>query len=78
MESAADEIFRVVPQGYLPAGRRVVAVCGDHSIAYLIEEDTPLTDVVAELNRLATHVVRHGLWIPQPEQRTPPRLRHAS
>lgn len=75
---AADDIYQLVPRGTLPHGEGVMMISGEETVAFLIEEDTPLTDVVAKLNKLGTHIVRHGLWIPQPEQHTPPRLRHAS
>lgn len=78
MHHAADEIFRIVPRGTLPPGRPVVVVEGDHALCYLITEGTPLPEAVAEMNQLATHLIRHGLWRPQPEETTPPRLRHVS
>lgn len=78
MESAPDKIFQEVPRGTLPAGHKVVAINGHETIVYLIEAGTPLPEVLESLNRIATHIVRHGLWIPQPEQHTPPRLRQAS
>ena len=77
MQSAADDIFRLVPEGSLPAGHAVVLVESSGAVRYLIDESAPMTTVIAELNGIATPVVRHGLWIPQPEGTPPPRLRDA-
>lgn len=76
MQSAADEIFRLVPEGSLPPGHAVVLVESGGDVRYLIDESAPMTTVVAELNGLATHLVRHGLWVPQAESASPRRLRH--
>jgi hypothetical protein len=75
--SDTDGIFRLVPEHAMAPDQPVVLIDDNGRPTYLIRENTPLPVVVAELDRLATHVVRHGLWIPQPESATPPRLQHA-
>lgn len=75
--AAADEIFRVVPAHEMPSGPPVVILEIDGQPRYLICEGTPLPVVVAECNRLSTHLIRHGLWRPQQDGTQPPRMRHA-
>ncbi|NUP52319.1 MAG: hypothetical protein HOW97_34110 [Catenulispora sp.] len=75
---AVEDIFRIVAEGILPPGQPVVLIEGDDLHRYLITEGTPLPVVIDELNRLVTHLRRHGLWEPHRDDSTPPRLRHAS
>jgi hypothetical protein len=77
MEPAVDDIFRTVPQDALPEANPVAFIETPAGPRVLIREDTPLPAVIAALNPIALHLVRHGLWRPQPEDTTPPRLRHA-
>jgi hypothetical protein len=78
MEPTADNIFRTVPQDALPEGDPVAYVETPSGPRILIREGTPLPEVIAHLNPIATHIVRHGLWRPQPETATRPQLRHVS
>jgi hypothetical protein len=48
---------------------------------WLIRDDTPLAVAVAEIDRIASHLVRHGLWQPVADDNAKPpapRLRHVS
>jgi hypothetical protein len=45
---------------------------------WLIREGTNLDEAVAELDRIASHLVRHGIWRLQRDDTAPPRLRHVS
>lgn len=78
MDSTADEIFRIVPGASMPPGQDVVIVEIDGQPRWLIRDGVSLPDLVSELNQLSTHLVRHGLWVPQRGDTEPPRMRFAS
>jgi hypothetical protein len=78
MDSTADPIFQIVPEADMPPGHTVLHLDVDGQPRWLIREGTPLPEIVAELNQLATHIVRHGLWRPQRDDKQPPHMRHAS
>lgn len=59
---AVDTIFQVVPGNALPPGPPVVIIEIDGAPRWLIREGAPMPDVIDEMNRLGTHLVRHGLW----------------
>lgn len=78
-DSTADEIFRIVPEKDLPGDQAVVILEIDGQHRWLIREGALMNDIVAEMNHLATHLIRHGLWVPQRgNEQAPPRIRHAS
>lgn len=77
--ATTDGIFRTVPgSAFPPSGPPVAYVEIDGQPRWLIREGTPLEDAVAAMDRIATHLVRHGLWAAQPDgDRKPPPLRRA-
>lgn len=78
---ATDGVFRTVPASVFPsAAPPVVYVETEGHPHWLIREGADLEDVVAELDRIGTHLVRHGLWTSQDDDdhKPPPSLRHAS
>lgn len=78
-EPETDGIFRLAPAAaFSPAGQSVVLVEVDGEPRFLVKEDAPLSDVVADLDLLATHLVRHGIWRRQDDGPAPPPLRNAS
>lgn len=80
-DEAADRIVRTIPADRFPAdGPPVIFVDVDGQPLWLIREGADLADVVAELDIISTHLVRHGLWAPQRDDEKPPspRLSHAS
>jgi hypothetical protein len=75
---SADEIYRIVPDADMPPGQNVVLIEIDEQPRWLIRDGVPLPDLIAELNVVTTHLVRHGLWVPQRDDTLPPRMRFAS
>lgn len=73
-----QEHFRAVPKDALPPGRTAAIVEIDGHLNWLIREDEASPALLADLNVLAEHIVRHGLWTPQRGSTQPPRMRHAS
>jgi hypothetical protein len=76
-----DGVFRTAPaSAFPPSAPPVIYVEADGRPRWVIREDADLADVVAELDRIGTHLVRHGLWAPQDggDRKPPPSLRHAS
>lgn len=58
-----DGIFCTVPADAFPPGADPVAYVEiDGRPRVIICEDAPLPDVVASLDRIGTHLVRHGIW----------------
>lgn len=80
MGTDVDDIYRLAPHEAMPAGKKVVCIEGDGKICYIIDETAPLVSVLAELNGIAGHLVRHGIWIQRPGGDVPPpsRMRHVS
>ena len=82
MAATTDRVFQTVPAALFPADAPPVVLLEiDGHPRWLVREGTPLDVVIADLDRIGTHLVRHGIWQPQPddEQKPPPsRLRHAS
>jgi len=86
MESTAttmDGIFRTVPAAAFPptVTEPVAYIEVDGQPQWIIREGADLCDVVAELDRIASHLVRHGIWrlAGDSDQKPPsPRLRHVS
>lgn len=80
--TATDGIFRTIPAAaFPPSAPPVVLVQIDGNPRWLIRDDTPLDIAVAEIDRIASHLVRHGLWAPVPDTDTKPpapHLRHVS
>lgn len=79
--TATDRIFRTVPESVIPAsGPPVIYVEIDGQPRWLIREGTSLEDALAEMDRIGTHLVRHGLWAAQDggDHTPPPALRRAS
>jgi hypothetical protein len=63
--TATDGIFRTAPAAaFPPSAPCVILVDVDGQPRWIIREDAPMADVVAELDRIATHLIRHGLWKP--------------
>lgn len=79
---ATDGIFRTVPAAaFPPSASPVVYADIDGHPRWLVRDDTPLDVAVAEIDRIASHLVRHGLWMPAPDadaKPPAPRLRHVS
>lgn len=78
MDSTADRIYQIVAEDDMPPGHTVLHLDINGQPRWLIREGTPLPELVAELNRLSTHLVRHGLWTQQRDDQQSPRMRHAS
>ena len=80
--TTTDGIFRIVPADAFPPGSApVIYVETDARPRLLIREGADLPDVVAELDILATHLVRHGIWqLTEDGDAKPPsrHLRHVS
>lgn len=79
---SADDVFRSVPKDALP-DLPVVLLEVDGQPRWLIREGEASPELIEELNRLTTHLIRHGLWNPQPQPKRErrgrvPRMRHAS
>lgn len=65
MESTTttDGIFRIVPAETFPPGAKPVAYLEiDGRPRWVVREGADLPEVVAELDTIATHLVRHGIW----------------
>jgi hypothetical protein len=77
--TVADEIFRIVPADDMPPGHDVIHIdrVGQSPI-WLIRHNAPLPVVIAEINRITTHLIQHGIWREQRDDVAPPRLRHVS
>lgn len=74
---SADDVVRSVPKDALP-DLPVVLLEVDGKPRWLIREGEASPELIAELNRLATHIVRHGLWVKQRERgNRVPQMRHA-
>lgn len=75
-----DQIFQLAPADTMPPGPDVILMEIDGQPRWLVREGADLPAVVEELNRIGTHVVRHGLWVAQDcgVQKPPPPLRHVS
>jgi hypothetical protein len=69
-----------MPAEAFPPGPPVVYFEAAGCPRWVIREDAPLSDVVAAMDRIATHLVRHGIWTMRDDGDTkpPPSLRHAS
>lgn len=79
MDPKADRIFMKVPAADMPPGRRVVFVELGDEPRWLIREGEASDELIAELNQITTHLVRHGLWEKHREQgKQPPHMRRAS
>jgi hypothetical protein len=70
---ATDGIFRTVPTAaFPPSAPPVVYADIDGRPRWLVREGTPLDVAVAEFDRIATHLVRHGIWQPADDDTKPP------
>jgi hypothetical protein len=79
MDPTADSIFITVPAADMPPGRPAVYLEVGDQPRWLIREGEASPELVAELNQLATHLIRHGLWEKHRERgQQPPRMRRAS
>jgi hypothetical protein len=79
MDPTADNIFTVVAAADMPPGHAAVYLDVGDQPRWLIREGEASPELVAELNQLATHLIRHGLWEKHRERgQQPPRMRHAS
>jgi hypothetical protein len=77
--TATDGVFRIVPAAMFPTTAEPVAyVEVDGRPQWLIREGTNLDEAVDALDRIASHLVRHGIWRLQRDDTAPPRLRHVS
>lgn len=83
MDSAddVDDVFRSVPKDALP-DLPVVLLEVDGELRWLVREGEASPELIEELNRLATHLIRHGLWIPNQQRESEqggrvPQMRHA-
>jgi hypothetical protein len=79
MDPTADSIFIRVPAADMPPGQKAVFIELGDQPRWLISEGEVSNELVAELNQLATHLIRHGLWEQHRERgQQPPRMRRAS
>lgn len=77
--TGTDGIFCTAPADAFPPGAPpVVHIEIDGQPRWIIRKGADLEEVVAELDRIGTHLVRHGIWRQQRDDEAPPRLRHVS